>query len=277
VPRLLAFLEKDKKFPAARCEGKVDYALIASGKAGCLLGNAEVSPNFIIIGDSHGRMWADGLDALAKGYGTAGMALTFSSCAPLSGVEISKKRPCRKINAAVLKYLLGDSPQNVILAGFWVNTSKEATVLNDIDTSLGRSAFYLGMDGILQDLNRAGKNIYVMLDIPFLRSNNQATDKVIESFRNQNRATFGKTLSAHRNYNSEVDADIFSLQKKYGFTVLDPAIHICSDKQGCMAANEGRILYYDSNHLTDRGAYFFRNVFLPMFLDSPVATHAKNE
>ncbi|WP_333903116.1 acyltransferase family protein [Achromobacter insolitus] len=254
--------------PGARCEGNPQLQTVLEGNGGCVLGDRTGTASFAILGDSHARMWTSALDVLAHERQQPGIGLTYSSCVPLSDVVPPTRKECVEITDAAIDYLVRSPIKRIVLAGYWTDAAETVTELKHGQRESGRSLFYTGLDRTLERLSKAGKQIYVVLDVPELPSDRTPYAKVIESLRQGGAAAYGPKLAEHRRRQQAVDSDIEALGAKYGFTLLDPAALLCSDA-GCLVADNGRTLYRDKHHLTDASTRRFREALAPVVQPSP--------
>lgn len=255
--------------PGARCEGDPSLQAIRDGKGGCNLGATTASaPVFAILGDSHARMWTSAFDELAHERRQYGIGLTYSSCVPLLDVVPPTRHECVDITDAAIDYLIRSPIEHVAIAGYWTDAAETVTTLRNDPRDPAHSLFYIGLDRTLARLTAAGKKVYLLRDVPELATNRTPYTNVIQSLREGGDPVYGPSISEHRSRQRAVDADIDSLQRKYHFTVLDPASLLCSNN-GCLVAEQGRTLYRDKHHLTDSSARRIREVLLPVFPAQP--------
>lgn len=259
------------KAPGIQCEGDPSIEHIRAGNTGCVLGvtaDAQLSPTFALLGDSHARMWVDGVDQLAKQKQTSGLAFVYSSCVPLADIEPPTRPVCLRISEALIDRLAASDISRIIIAGYWIDAAETVRVLQGPQMSPGQSLFYTGLDRTLQRLSRPGRQIYILRDIPELATDRMPYEKTLESLRHSGDAAYGPTLVQHQQRQAPVNADIDALQRKYGFTVLDPSPALCTAK-GCMVADQGRTLYRDKHHLTDAASVRLRDILAPAIAPQP--------
>lgn len=268
LPRVMVNLGLDThRTPGARCEGDPALTAIRDGKSGCALGGAA-PPVFAILGDSHARMWTSAFDLLARERQQPGLGLTYSSCVPLSDVVPPTRAECVEIIDTAIDYLVRSPIKRIVIAGYWTDAAETATILRNGPRQPDHSLFYTGLDRTIARLTRAGKEIYVLRDVPELSTDRIPYSKTIQSLRAGGEAAYGPSLAEHRSRQQMVDNDIDSLQRKYHFTVLDPALPLCNNGE-CLVADQGRTLYRDKHHLTDSTAQRLREVLVPIFPPLP--------
>lgn len=263
-PEVLVQLGRDlKNTPGARCEGNPELEIIKNSGGGCRLGqntNDASPPLFALVGDSHARMWTAALDKLATESGVSGIGLTYSSCVPALGAVPPSRTECAEIIKAALEYLAISPIKNIVLAGYWIDAAKNAEISVGLKPKENGTEFYRAMDQTLNLLSKRGKNVYLMLDVPELKSESVPREKAVASIRHGGQAMYGPSIHEHKELQSLVEQEIARLQKKYGFVLIEPASRMCN-KEGCLIAANGRTLYRDKHHLTDEAAIQFRDVF----------------
>lgn len=268
TPAALLTLDRDTSLvPGIRCEGDPSPEHILDGKGGCLLGVAPQAgsvPAFALVGDSHARMWTAAMDETATVHGKSGIALTYSSCAPLAEALIPARRECREIMDASIDFVAQSQISRVVLAGYWATAAEVMALPDGVNRERGKSAFYTSLKRTLERMSAPYRQIYLVLDIPELATDRTPREMTLKSLRHGGRPVYGPSESQHRQRQASVDADIADLQRQFSFIVLDPTPQLCSE-QGCLVAVDGRSRYRDKHHLTDAAAVLARAVFEPVF------------
>jgi len=272
LPSILAEFAQDTSVtPGVACEGNPDARVIRAGVSGCLLGDLTRAdtPAFAILGDSHARMWAAGLDTLGAEHQQSILMLAYSSCTPLLGYVPPTRHECAAILRAALDYLVHAPVQKVVLAGYWVDA-----ISNMKSNEISAELFKSGLKASVKILQEAGKSIYIMTDIPELDSAAVLHKKILQSLRNENTTIFHVVRKDHENRQREVGAVFFYLQNNYGVQVLDPSASICPDLL-CAVAENGKTLYRDKHHITDSAAQKFRGIFKPALEINSLHVHGR--
>jgi len=261
APALLEFNRETSIIPGIKCEGKTSPDIIADGMAGCVLGNANLGidkSQFIILGDSHARMWADGLNILGEEHKKSVLMLAYSGCTPLLDYVAPTRKECVDIFKNTLGYAIKSPIKNVVLGGYWIYA---------MESMSNNESFYSSLEKTVLKLKEAEKNVYILRDIPELESELALRDKFIENLRTSGNST----LISATNYQKRqlgVNTIINELSIKYSIFILDPTLLTCkieTAEGGCMVAKNGRTLYRDKHHLTDDASITFRKIFDPLF------------
>jgi len=275
LPESIIQLGKDIRIaPGIDCEGEPGEAAIRSGTSGCTLGGpppSDRAPDFVLLGDSHARMWVDGLGELAREHGWHGTAMAYSSCVPLIGATPPTRADCARIMDAALAYVTTSQIQRVILAGYW--TDAAATAFGDMpreDPGAQAQRFAASLRRTVAHLQRAGKDVTVVLDVPQLEDNNVPYQRTMQSLREHGAPAYGESIDQYLAHQRPVIDSIAALQRELKFAVVNPAATLCASGQ-CLVARDGRTWYRDKHHLTDHGGRELRATFLPAFEFEPVA------
>lgn len=260
LPQSIARLVEDLRVvPGINCEGNPALDSIRKGVAGCSLGELSESsrdPSFILIGDSHARMWVAGLDKLAKENHVTGLAYTYSSCTPVKGYTPPSRPECAIIINELLKFIATHPARSVLLAGYWVDSAN----LSIVRDALNRNVFWSGLEQTALFLQKSGKEVIFIEDIPELAENKLPYAKGLESIKMQGLPSYGPSLTEHLTRQSEA-LDFFKrMEEEFGFRKITPTYALCGTGQ-CVVAKNSRTLYRDKHHLTDYGAIQLRYIF----------------
>jgi len=113
----------------------------------CVTGDATRTPDFLLIGDSHGLSVKPAFDAAARAQGRAGWFVGYSGCPPLLGLRPDRRdqnvRDCEALVERAYHDAAARGVKNIILAGRW-------------DYYLGDGSVKLGGDVEVQYLSEGG-------------------------------------------------------------------------------------------------------------------------
>lgn len=238
----------------------------------CRLGSAEAPVTVALWGDSHANALAPAMDTALRRLGKAGYLYFGSGCRPLLGVARPGRDRCPRFNDAVVDAIGADDDlETVYLAGYWrlplMGQSYDKgsfLVQDDLSTERSpvenRAVFRRGLARTLAAL--PGRRVVLVEDIPEVGSQ------------------FGKSLGNH--FVRERWLGI-ARQGEYRFTQRDddaypqvfesllrsafPALAIlrlqdalCAGAH-CPLMREGELLYYDGDHLSEKGSLQLSGVF----------------
>lgn len=268
LPPVLTQLEQDTSVPPGLgCEGKPQLDLIRAGQSGCPLGApaAGTAPDYVLLGDSHARMWVSAFDAVSRELGIHGVAMTYADCVPLRGAVAAARPECAQIMREALDYIARSPIQQVILAGYWIgaaDSSAASTQANLVSTPL--TGFSMSLRDTIHALQEAGKAVTVILDVPELGSDDAPRELALASVTQQGADIYGPTLAQHRARQAPVIQSIEEIWPKVKpFGIVDPVVDLCVADH-CLAARQGRAWYSSKHQLTDAAALALRAVFLPL-------------
>jgi len=251
------FAKETNATPGARCEGNAAIDAIRAGQS-CILGDTTLAdtPAFVILGDSHARMWAEGLDALGKETRQSILMLAYSSCTPILNYVSPTRRACATIIKEALDAVIHSPIKQVVLAGYWVDAMENIKCPEDTSPQL----FQAWLEETVSVLHSAGKSVYFLFDIPELEFESTPRQAFIQSLRTPEASIAPITLASHEKRQIEITAAITALQSFYDINFPYPDMHLCSNAM-CLVAERGRTLYRDKHHLTDAASRRFRKIF----------------
>lgn len=258
VPEILTTIMKDNSVtPGMRCEGSKDPDIILNNGGGCVVGeNSTNNPTFALVGDSHARMWAHGIDEKAKTKMVNGLLLAQSSCIPILGLTPPTRNECLGITAAKIKYIQKSDIKKIVLAGYWAGYWREMGGSNrDADSLM------LEITKTIKAIRSSGKQVYLMLDIPELASNQESLILALDSLKY---TTAGPTLKSYKDQQGYLNQKLREIASTEDVTILSSTDVICG-KTNCISAEKGKTFYRDSHHLTDAGSVRFNSIFNPVF------------
>ncbi|MCP1471649.1 peptidoglycan/LPS O-acetylase OafA/YrhL [Sphingobium sp. OAS761] len=208
------------------------------GAAPCVLG-ADVPPDAMLWGDSHGVEMAHALAGVARAEGRSLIERTTSSCPPVLGYQAKDPR-CAAANRAAFAALRADPHiRRVYLAAFWAN--------GDFDDR----AFVDRLGATVAAIRATGRQVTIIgpvppqpFDVP-RRLAHLARAGRLDQARGVERATVEARTGHLRT--------LFARWRTRGVRVIDPMATLCRERY-CAILRDGRPLYFDSHHLSMAGA-----------------------
>ncbi len=213
----------------------------------CRFGAAGAEPGVALWGNSYARMWVPALSADAERRGAAGLALIFSKCPPLLGLDLPALPGCAPFDRAAVAYLAAHPAiRTVVLGADWFL----------FDADLGR------LDATLDALDTAGLRVFVLLappqaDYPVPRT------LALAALHGTPPPPPPDEAEARRRQRISTAA-IEAAAARHGATVIDPAARLC-DGTVCPVVRDGHPLFYDAGHITVFAADGIRGMFDPVF------------
>lgn len=255
----------------------------------CRLGKQDATPQFVIWGDSHAHAVSYALHLAARDAGISGYSLTDGGCRPLVGVSRPHKKKCLHFNDAVLDFISNTpSVRHVFLAGYWrVSLTGQGYdnsnfLIVDDETLISsplenREVFRRGLERTLVALD--GHQVSIIEDVPEIGA--QFGKAVANHFIRQ--AWLGSGALAQRSFNDEDSAyeqhlseALASLPPGWDFIEVKPLL---CEGQRCPLVVEGKLVYFDGDHLSRYGASLLAPVFRRALVSeaTPASAAAVNE
>lgn len=234
----------------------------------CRIGGAARRPSFILWGDSHAAVYLPALDMLARRHRVAGYDLTSLGCPPLLPVRANeekanqwmfsptKKRDCIARNAAVMRFLAEERPRMVLLAAHW---SVYGGGLHPDPEEPGGDA-HAFEQGIRQ-LRALGIAVQVVQDVPDAPLAEPRRLAKAQLLGVMHRIEPSRTEHLRRDAAFRTIAS--DLERRGLIGVIDPSRLLCGPRT-CRITDAGYPLYFDGNHLSERGALFVAPAFEPI-------------
>jgi peptidoglycan/LPS O-acetylase OafA/YrhL len=247
--------------PALACEGR---GLLPPELASTCTAhlNAGAGRRVVVWGDSHAAVWAMPLSELARARGFELFVVRHDGCPPIEGVwrpasNVSRtlcETPdiMRRIEAEIVAL----KPDVVVLAARWslyaqgwmrngrllkANGFLADAPVGEASLVTSRQALARQIPASISRLQEAGIRIIVIKNPPVLNWEVTNLRKAL--------AEVQVTAAEHAAYSRFTD-DIFG--RLEGVAIFDPAADLC--REACAVERDGRLLYFDDNHLSRSGA-----------------------
>ena len=233
----------------------------------CRIGEKAARPSFLLWGDSHAGVYFPMLHALAGHYGVSGYDAAWFACPPLVALtkhvaggddprrRLAKTRECQTHNDDVLRFIAAERPQAVILAAEWsVYTGGKHSLTGHVD---GHPSFDAGV----RKLHALGVRVYIVQDVP--GTPNADARALAKALLLGDTHNLEPGVADYLNRDAAFRTMVSALQREGVVDVIEPARRLCGPVR-CHITNGGYPLYFDSDHLNARGAFFTAPVFEPM-------------
>ncbi|MCD8552853.1 acyltransferase family protein [Seleniivibrio sp.] len=244
----------------------------------CRMGDKKGKPTFIVWGDSHALSLTDGMNKFAAENGTTGVFAGKSSCPPLRLVRIlinDVPTNCRQFNDIIYKEVAADNDiKNVFLVGRWEVYSGKPTLGNDAGSEMrlddgitkdviennNLKVFEEGLVRTVGSLERAGKNVYFVMDVPEVPYDVPSEMGKIEYFRRVFPAltsfvNSGLPYSHYQQRNENVFKVLEKVKQKTNVKVVNVQDVLCRNGE-CRLTEGGKSLYADDDHLSVFGSEY---------------------
>ncbi len=243
----------DIKF--VKCDG------IPKSEDWCILGNKNKKTETIFFGDSHLLSWAHAIDSIYVERDESVILGVLSACPPFfnliySGSEFRKNNSCIEKNKEMENFLINnDNIKNVVLVGVWPSYFRGwHTLIVDIE---GKGEFKnekgarIGLEYTINRLNELEKNVILIgpvpvydKNVPLSHANSLIQNKPFKS------TNYDEVIEFNSIFFDYVE------QNKSKFNFINPLKWIC--KPNCKTLEEGKSLYWDTNHLNEFGSLYFK-------------------
>jgi peptidoglycan/LPS O-acetylase OafA/YrhL len=248
--------------------GCADQPLAVSDAPRCRIGGPGLRPSFVLWGDSHAAVLLPALDALARRHAVSGYSAIALGCPPFVPISAREERPdqwmfgkynrrkCAARNEQVMRFLSAARPAAVLLAARWSVYSRGSDGIDDIN----RQVFEAGV----QQLRALGIRVYVVQDVPTSPSADPRSLAKAQLL-GATRAIEGE-VTPYLQRDAAFRSITTALQARGMITVIEPMDRLC-DMKRCKLVDKGYPLYFDSNHLSAKGAAVVAPLFEPAMRD----------
>lgn len=244
----------------------------------CALGGTDADAGYLVWGDSHGSALLPVFRSLSGTSGRAGRALLQPGCAPMTGYLLHGvgAQACQLHNELAFELARGPDVGTVFLAARWTmlveqsrygfeSGSAPVLLLPGRAAETNAAVVTEALGRALAGLEMAGKRVYIIGPIPEVgwhvphtlaqreRFDDLLADAAIAPTRGDFLARNGRTVAL-----------LEQLAAAHGARVLRPDQWLCADG-GCAVLDQGRPLYYDTDHLTRTGAMLLEDMLRPAF------------
>jgi len=248
----------------------------------CPLGEDYTSgPEFLLWGDSHARVIAEGLNEAAAKIGVKGVLSYTKGCFPsINFIHRNKEevQNCTLANETAKKYIQDHQEvKDIFLVARWnlylegrltdegkfikASPIKMKYAPNSADNNYEK--FYLLLKDTISWIRELDKQVILVLDVPEIRFD--ILDESLFAFQtNQDpNKTIGPTYSDYTEFNQSVIQIFNRLDNEFdNVKILDPTVLLCPEQDICMVVLEYTPLYSDSNHLSTFGSKFIADMFI---------------
>ena len=239
-------------------------------QTGFCRGSSARPATAVVWGDSHAERFFEGVAKLDDTR--SWLLLGASSCPPVIGIEVSEadRLNCKAINSDVAKFIDGSEAIGTVIMIFANYTEDDYAadaVANPIPVTIAApglpaldkiDSFALGLGTAVASLQSNGKRVIIIIDnpeLPFFPKQCLSRPFVTPVDCFVSRADVDR-----RQHNAR--AIIGSVAKDHpGVMLFDPLGLFCNEET-CKPIKNGVMLYFDSHHLSQRGAEEVADKFL---------------
>jgi peptidoglycan/LPS O-acetylase OafA/YrhL len=242
TPEAHALFEARNDFNARRVQCHNDAGQPIPYARNCVYGAPGTTPDLAVWGDSHGTELVAALGEQARLAHRSILQITASACPPALGFK-SKERPhCDQLNRQTLDGLLADPRIQTVLL-----------VANP--TRYEEPQLEQGFQETVQRLSASGKKIILTSAIPVMTQDPPSFVGRAQSLH-QDLESLGRPRAAYEQETRNWQAFIQSLQARYQTQYFDPSAALCDNSLCHMYRRDTGVLYFNSDHLSLKGAAF---------------------
>lgn len=234
----------------------------------CLYDDAGGQEIVAVVGDSHARTTYYGIAHYARQKGKNTLLLSKGACPflllPYRSTWNRTQQECHDTVQQVFKYLSGNTAIRTVVISIRGNFYITGV---DFPQTPAPSQSFIGQEGSappglllrqrLQEtvdaLRKVDKRVIFILDNPELVGGTNPRDCAQRPFRRipahcPPKVSREEALEWQQNYRQQV-------AQVTGMIIIDPFDKLCPDEV-CQVFHDGRLLYYDDDHLTDYGSIY---------------------
>ncbi|MGD0812855.1 MAG: acyltransferase family protein [Verrucomicrobiota bacterium] len=215
--------------------------------------------SLLIWGDSHAEVELPVLDAVCKEHLVRAVAATHSQTAPLTGYQSqgpwSLNEDSIAFNGAVVGFIRSKHVRDVLIIGRWDYY---------IEMDKGTDRLRKGVLATISALRNSGARIWIMRQVPKYPWN---VPKALASavLHGRDPEQLGRPLAEQREASKGQDPMFDGLGAMFpGVTVLDPTALFVDGSGRCRVEQNGKPLYFDTDHVNVTGAMGLRPLFEPI-------------
>ena len=230
--------------------------------------NPDQAPSFMVMGNSHARMWLAAVDMLARDHNVGGLVINPTSYRNCSFIFPDDQSPAWQWNCQDLLISFLDEAQargvtEVLLAlRYAEGLSDPPKPESPVEAGVGSERIIKGLEGTLKAARERGLNLWFMENVP------EYETSVPHSLTwGALKGSGPESLAYDRQYFENRLAPLsrrLPQLKAEGLKYLPVGDIICPERL-CLAGDAQGSFYMDDNHLSRHGARTFRQVLRPFF------------
>jgi hypothetical protein len=186
--------------------------------------------------------------------------MTCDGCPPLPGLHYTFGEADDYAGKALRLAREDSAIRNVVLAALWPNSLSPTAHYNIEKFTYADGTSEIFMDKLrayIKDFVALGKNVYLILSIPF---GDEFDPKYLlaSPLRKKQSNGLDRAVLEGRNNFAEIQADLERVGREAGATVINPLDFLCSGRRCEALDGAGNPIYFDDAHL--RASYVRRQV-----------------
>jgi len=249
-----------------------------AGVETCAIG-PDGPPQVVFWGDSHLRALMDGIAAVATETKVPGMIIWHAGCPPFFGVTKresaatpAQDQDCHADNAAIRVALPDIGMRDVVLVGRWAYYATGTGIGRDVQNTITllpedaqqTDRFARLLEQTVTEVSRYAR-VHVLQQVPEVPEyDSRLTARRLAHGRDGSvAASFSVPVWSVDERQASSTPILQDLAEQGLIDLINPQTVLCEDGT-CSVLHNDQVLYFDNNHLTNRGAYALAPVFVPL-------------
>jgi peptidoglycan/LPS O-acetylase OafA/YrhL len=223
----------------------------------CRIGQANATPNWLVVGDSHGWALMNAFSLFLERRNESGHLAFLHACTPVLGLG---ERTCQDFNSRIHAWVEAHPEiRNIVLVSIWVQPTEGRMRGPDGTFLEGHAVIGAFQDHLTRTLKRlgaAGRNVYVWETIPLAKMSVPIALARTQAFGWHPR--FEPSRTEHEQRFAFMTAALEANRNLIKGTI-SPLVAMCPN-DSCIVEHNGIPLYFDDNHPSLSSAPFFSRI-----------------
>ena len=248
IRKILAYLSYDYRqiYRSRECFLDPDQDFTEADVSRCLPDGVGIPA--MLWGDSHAIDLYPGLRAVMARSGYSLGVLTASACSPIIGYTVAGRPKCASFNDHALPTILSVKPKVVILSASWILSDR---TMDQLDATVGILA-------------KQGIKVIILGQSPLFKDWVPKTIAGRLQSENSNTLISEEGLDLSRAESDRIMSGRFNGRKNIKFISVMQLI--CPQKLCSLVADDGTPMYWDIEHLTEKGSQAVAEILTPVIL-----------
>lgn len=259
-----AHLDWEKEDEFRKCIEQNNYAKIMPP----VIGEKNLTPQFILWGDSHAYALKNGVSYIARKYNISGFLANISGCPPI--LDTGSMDPSK--NGDIILTIIKNHPtiRTIILASRWAahfngcGYKDDLIKVNKQNGEKSYNALHSGLSRTVHALLAMGCNVVLVSDVPEIGHDVPRWYVIHERFpmiANEIRPT----LSEYNERQQKAQLVLNELAQLPGVIIIHPESKLFDNDARARVIYNGQLLYWDDSHLSSFGSLYVASVFDQVF------------
>ncbi len=243
----------------------------------CPIGAKDQPATFVLWGDSHARVAAEGVSLAASKQNLGGSLMYSSGCPPLLGITRENEHDaCELSREVIMKYIV-EHPELkvVILAGRWTLWAEGSSysytdeIINfDIQDIQSKSEqkesspvlFERGLERTVKALLELDRKVVIISQVPEIGYDVPLADFIARRTGRDTNKIIALPLEKFYERNNRELSILDKISNTYKVEIVDPWKILCNDT-ACLPIKDEQVLYEDDHHLSVIGSQYLAQIY----------------